>query len=126
MKEIKFRARHSITGIWHYGCVNPIDLTEHHLGVFFQELEAGVFDARTAGQYTGLLDKQGKEIYEGDIVKCRCAGTFVVEWSDHYGRVMAVDKAFGHWATKLETNSIVEVIGTIHENPELLKEVTND
>ncbi|MBW2562175.1 MAG: hypothetical protein JRE40_15155, partial [Deltaproteobacteria bacterium] len=70
MRELKFRARHSISGDWYYGCFTPTrKTTERHLGVFFQELEAGVFDVRTLGQYIGPKDKNSKEIYEGDLIK---------------------------------------------------------
>ena len=65
-------------------------------------------------QYTGLKDKDGKEIYEGDIVKT-CFDNeeriFAIEWSK-YGWFM------GDWPVYNDCT----VIGNIHENPELLSE----
>ena len=85
-------------------------------------------------QFTGLLDKNGKEIYEGDILTFLDAETIstengmdfnesmgrgVVEWCDYEGRwdvtnrdSVDLEDIFGEPGT--------EIIGNIHENPELL------
>lgn len=65
-------------------------------------------------QFTGLFDKSGKEIYEGDIMRNSETGEVVqVEWSR--GRVCFELKPIGTWSWVG-----FEVIGNIHENPELL------
>jgi uncharacterized phage protein (TIGR01671 family) len=88
----------------------------------------------TAYQFTGLLDKQGKEIYEGDILKVANQGEYreqeVIEGT---GEVKFDDggfKVFGFYGMGLsrkvcsgiEGNWNMEIIGNLYENPELLNQ----
>ena len=84
----------------------------------------------TIGQYTGLADKNGKKIFEGDIIKIP---DDYDEFGINAGEIYEVYFAFGGFRLKpkyskakgfwLEDDKTVEVIGNIHDNPELLEEL---
>jgi len=77
-------------------------------------------------QYTGLKDKNGKEIYEGDIVKMEKEW---IRWDNNNGPRVVVfeDGAFspfggdGEYSWEDGPDGHTEIIGNIHENPELLE-----
>lgn len=67
-------------------------------------------------QFTGLTDKNGKDIYEGDVLKTDTVNQYVVYREDMALFCMRINKLSG--TTSIP--SACEVIGNIHENPELI------
>lgn len=80
----------------------------------------GEVNPETIGQYTGLHDKNGKEIYEGDILKGTFYGFPMPEY-DYVFQIYWDEKEKGFMASYFEPSEC-EVIGNIYDNPELLGE----
>ena len=84
----------------------------------------------TVMQYTGLKDRTGKEIYEGDVIQFNDEGYTEFGWGNVYGQVVWVDCSFEVSMVKpktetfwdLENNENWEIIGNIYENPDLIKQ----
>ena len=122
MREIKFRGL-SLTGDWIYGNLdnqgNMVEIFNRDDGMFSKS----VVMPKTIGHYTGLKDKDGKEIYEGDILQLPKGGIRYVKWSDTFKVFVLVDPTgkeipmnISNYATEL-----IKIIGNIFENKELLK-----
>lgn len=82
--------------------------------------EIAPVDPDTVGQFTGLLDANGNEIYEGDIVKDGIAGFCgVIKFKDS-AFIIDIDKIKGFLFVCLLTDPL-EIVGNIYDNPGLLK-----
>lgn len=120
MRTIKFRAR-NLDGEWRYGFY--VEEERQTINGFEKKhfiVNDGhrYVDPSTVGQFTGLLDKDGKEIYEGDILQETDSGKTVLVVYEAPEFCYA-DNIFGYRFLNLPEN--FSVIGNIHDNPELLR-----
>ena len=115
MRKIKFRGKRVDNGKWLYG-----DLTTYDNDCVICDNDDGGYlpiVRETVGQFTGLFDKNGKEIYEGDILFDYDDDYYVVEFSE--GRFAAVGDGFE--VDLFEIANRCSVIGNIHDDKEILK-----
>lgn len=123
MRTIKFRGIDAANGEWTYGSLVIVDDSYHILdGEETTVHDYNKVDEKTAGQFTGLHDMVGNEIYEGDILKeeCELEDYFhVVEWGS--GTFVLNENYRGDYSPIYLHYHEYEVIGNIHDNPELNK-----
>lgn len=142
MREILFRGKRTTKNEFVYGSLyvcgrkdGKCEIANYNREVNIERFAYDVIP-ETVGQYTGLTDKNGNKIFEGDIVKeedCVHNGEVQI-----YGRkwVVYFDKGFffgwrkGYKSCGLSkfipNISGIEIIGNIHDNPELLKEAEQE
>ena len=126
MRAIKFRGKDLKTGEWVYGDLHTL-CDEPHIHTepthFPYAGKRCFINPETVGQFTGLFDNNGKEIYEGDILALAgveterlevrfVRGVFAFLWGGNLEEEAPIDEP---------THCCIEVIGNIHDNPELLK-----
>lgn len=141
MRQIKFRAKTINGGEWVYGDLLQTNEGSVCIGVHGQYIDDGMhfndmynktpyIDEDTIGQFTGLTDSAGKEIYEGDIVKFDCGLEATISYSQ-------IDAAFmfnyrDGLPMPISVMYVIsepalfdaEVISNIHDNPELINQPT--
>ena len=141
MREYKFRGRRIDTGELVYGYLIGNDVIVGKIVEWDSEFFCTEFwykvDPETVGQYTGLRDSKrtkeypnGQEIYEGDVTR-RGETTYQIVWMENRAKfgakvirsehVLVRNLTFplDHYVD--EHDSLLEVIGNIYENPELLE-----
>lgn len=146
MREIKFRGKRLDTDIeeWLYGdLTHGVEYTDEgiipafRVGVRLNPVVPG-----TVGQFTGIRDVDGKEIYEGDILvfgnpdsewdfdRCHFEiaydnPPYIVKWHvEGFALICVVDngvEGFDYTDEATLVNNNFKVIGNIHDNPELIK-----
>lgn len=136
MREILFRGKRLDNSEWVYGsfCMDALEQFNGLCGVdgFIRlydktkgKMQMHEVDRETVGQYTGLTDKNGKRIFEGDILE---GGNGDFNAADGYGEVRWED---GAWEVLSENfigtfhenfyGTDFEVVGNIHDDPELMR-----
>ena len=131
MREILFRGRQTDKEKWIYGVpVKGTSADESEILIIESVFKCDEYACRgcefapvipsTVGQYTGLTDKNGRRIFDGDICKHRSnySGNTVISvvtYTDgHFLALVCENSGF-------ELSEKLEVIGNIHDNPELFK-----
>ena len=136
MREILFRGKRVDKDEW----IEGMPCSDYRGGIdAIQAFNGGIYDIipETFGQYTGLTDKHGKKIFEGDIVELDdrnydtkwCAavefgnpnGNYSWGWQlSPIGKV-DINTDILCWVEMEESGAFCEVIGNIHDNPEFLR-----
>ena len=125
MREIKFRGKRVDNGKWVYGYYKYSQILNEHIIVCYDDCVSYTVIPETVGQYTGLDDKNGVKIFEGDVVRYlnsiesgngvvifdACA--FLFNWID----INETDSLLRHFQCSKE----LEVICNIHDNQELME-----
>lgn len=123
MREILFRGKQKYIGKWVYGSFfSPNAIMKR--GKEFGADKTYTILPETVGQFTGLTDKNDKKIFEGDIIKVsdETGGASIYKVVFINGIFGVVVKNGGYACTLVPlSKECIEVIGNVHDNPELLK-----
>jgi uncharacterized phage protein (TIGR01671 family) len=133
MREILFRGKDNKTGEWRYGNLE----TGGVLYLIRLKIYEWFVDPETVGQYTGLDDRNGVKIFEGDIVRKVIRetggegksgkivfenGAFAIIYDGYLPFDFQTVVTLHFYSEKVLKYAELEVIGNIHDNPELTEE----
>ena len=125
-REIKFRGKRIDNGEWVYGYViyNQWHNT-YKIDTGLYGIPSATVDPEIIGQYTGLKDRDGKEIYEGDIVRVPAIGyriesgeydTYSIRFTEGSFYIYPFNSSINHLLA--DVSDECEIIGNIHERVE--------
>lgn len=131
-REIKFRGKRADNDEWIFGGYMKnkngtyiSDTENYHLNASYKHY---LVDSETVCQYTGLKDKNGKEIYDGDLIRYKNGGIEEIDevfFDNEYGtfeiafnRNKSNSATLGFWIADLDEESSYEIIGNIYEREE--------
>ena len=129
MREILFRGKTTLDNEWVIGAGvyksegNTWIITDDVTKTENRGTGSDAINPETVGQYTGLTDKNGKKIFEGDIMPVWENGEkyhYKVIYNGDCFMLSMLDSEQGSYPLSVK-NSISEIIGNIHDNTELLK-----
>lgn len=148
MRDILFRGKRLDNGEWVKGDLvhSAYKIGDTCVGTYGSSFGMHQVDPSTVGQYTGLIGKNGKPIFEGDIIRTHYANTrkndFIEQVVFHNGHFCSLYKIPGPGNGKIWANlpdgvphlpqdktpymEWCEVVGNIHDNPELLEGVEEE
>lgn len=132
MREILYRGKRVDCGDWTYGCYyidsenipRIVELVKESSCTYHYKFP---IIPKTRGEYTGLCDKNGTKIFEGDIVLYSWLSfgelPFYIEFIDGEFCATPLRQTDDLWQIRISGENLnFEVIGNIHDNPELLEE----
>ena len=127
MREILFRGKRLDNVEWVEGDLvhSVYKVRDTCVGTYGSSLVMHQVDPSTVGQYTCLKDKNGKRIFEGDIVKTDKFSEpnkqYIIKYDLQFGAFIGQDRYNIYFVTFDCDSGEFEVIGNIHDNPELLE-----
>lgn len=132
MREILFRGKRLDNGEWVEGCyiTDEQDSTTAYIGHIFgvdglmlvHDMDIVKVAPETVCQYTGLTDKNGRKIFDGDIIKYS-KKFFKIVWVVECAHFAAYPLQENSWSPCMNVGTVknVEVIGNIFDNPDLVE-----
>lgn len=129
MRKILFRGKGNPNyndGVWYEGYLTydgeDYQIVEPEYGICKRTVLA-----ETIGEFTGLKNKNGNNIFEGDIVRSTETGELgIVQWYEEHAAFLVWCPSPNQVGFLYECASIVEIVGNIHDNRDILKETQDD